>query len=137
MLLSEKPSLPRTAISMLPITCDEAPLEILPKALAAAHRALEPDDSPAEAHASLGTVKVWMDWDRPGAETSLRRALEINPGSVQAHRFYACLLSHKGRHAEAAAEMRKLTIRLPRPSSGCTGDEPRPLDYSRICGVGA
>jgi TolB-like protein/Tfp pilus assembly protein PilF len=93
--------------SMLPITCDAPPLEILPKALAAARRAVELDDSLAETHTSLGTVKVWMDWDWPGAETALRRALAINPSYVQAHRYYACLLSHTGRHREAAAEMEK------------------------------
>jgi adenylate cyclase len=56
--------------SMLPITCDAPPLEILPKALAAARKAVELDDSLAETHTSLGTVKVWMDWDWPGAEAT-------------------------------------------------------------------
>jgi TolB-like protein/Flp pilus assembly protein TadD len=93
--------------SMLPITCDAPALEILPKALAAARRAVELDNSLAEAHTSLGTVKVWMDWDWPGAEAALRRALEINPSYVQAHRYYACLLCHTGRHTEAEAEMEK------------------------------
>jgi TolB-like protein/Flp pilus assembly protein TadD len=93
--------------SMLPITCDAPAREILPKALAAARRAVELDDGLAETHTSLGTVKVWMDWDWPGAEAALRRALEINPNYVQAHRYYACLLCHTGRHAEAAAEMDK------------------------------
>ncbi len=93
--------------SMLPITCDAPAREILPKALAAARRAVELDDGLAETHTSLGTVKVWMDWDWPGAEAALRRALEINPNYVQAHRYYACLLCHTGRHAEAAAEMEK------------------------------
>jgi TolB-like protein/Tfp pilus assembly protein PilF len=91
--------------SMLPITCDEPPLQNLPKALAAARTAVELDEGSAEAHTSLGTVKVWMDWDWPGAEAELRRALEINPSYVQAHRYYACLLSHTGRQGEAAAEM--------------------------------
>jgi TolB-like protein/tetratricopeptide (TPR) repeat protein len=91
--------------SMLPIACDEPANEILPRALAAARRAVELNDGLAEAHSSLGTVKVWMDWDWPGAESALRRALELNPSYVQAHRYYACLLSHTGRHSEAAAEM--------------------------------
>ena len=91
--------------SMLPITCDAPALEILPKALAAAWRAVELDERSAEAHTSVGTVKVWMDWDWRGAEIALRRALELNPSYVQAHRYYACLLSHTGRHDEAAAEM--------------------------------
>jgi tetratricopeptide (TPR) repeat protein len=91
--------------SMLPITCDAPALEILPKALAAARKAVELDPGLAEAHTSIGTVKVWMDWDWPGAEAALRRALELNPSYVQAHRYYACVLSHTGRHDEAAAEM--------------------------------
>ena len=91
--------------SMLPIACDEPAEEILPKALAAARKAVELDDGLAEAHSSLGTVKVWMDWDWLGAEAAFQRALALNPSYVQAHRYYACLLSHTGRHAEAAAEM--------------------------------
>ncbi len=91
--------------SMLPVTCDEPGNAILPLALAAAQRAVELNEGLAEAHSALGTVKVWMDWDWPGAETAFRRALELNPSYVQAHRYYACLLSHTGRHAEAAAEM--------------------------------
>jgi TolB-like protein/Tfp pilus assembly protein PilF len=91
--------------SMLPIACDEPAQEILPKALAAARKAVELDDGLAEAHSSLGTVKVWMDWDWLGAEAAFQRALALNPSYVQAHRYYACLLSHTGRHSEAAAEM--------------------------------
>jgi TolB-like protein/tetratricopeptide (TPR) repeat protein len=91
--------------SMSPITCDEQASELLPKALAAARRAVELRPDLAEAHSSLGTVKVWMEWDWPGAEAALRRALELNPSYVQAHRYYACLLSHTGRHDEAASAM--------------------------------
>ena len=91
--------------SMLPITCDEPAMEVLPKALAAARKAVELDDGLAEAHTSLGTVKVWMDWDWPGAEAAFQRALALNPSYVQAHRYYACLLSHTGRHVEAALAM--------------------------------
>jgi TolB-like protein len=91
--------------SMLPIASDEPVNEILPQALAAAHRAVKLNGGLAEAHSALGTVKVWMDWDWAGAEASFRRALELNPSYVQAHRYYACLLSHTGRHAEAMAEM--------------------------------
>jgi tetratricopeptide (TPR) repeat protein len=90
---------------MLPVTCDEPANEILPKALAAARRAVELDDTLAETHTSLGTVKVRMEWDWAGAEAAFQRALKINASYVQAHRYYACLLSHTGRHPEAAAEM--------------------------------
>lgn len=93
--------------SMLPITCDEPAMELLPKALAAARRAVELDEGLAEAYTSLGTVKVWMDWDWAGAEAAFRRALALNPSYVQTHRYYACLLSHTGRHDEAAAAMER------------------------------
>jgi TolB-like protein/tetratricopeptide (TPR) repeat protein len=91
--------------SMLPIIGDEPGNEILPKALAAAQRSVELGGDLAEAHSSLGTVKVWMEWDWPGAEAEFRRALELNPSYVQAHRYYAHLLSQTGRHAEAAVLM--------------------------------
>ena len=91
--------------AMLPVTCDEPASEILPKALEAARRSVHISGDLAEAHSSLGTVKVWLEWDWPGAEAAFRSALELNPSYVQAHRYYACLLSHTGRHAEAAAEM--------------------------------
>ena len=91
--------------SMLPVTCDEPTLPILPKALAAARKAIDLNPGLAEAHTSLGTVKVWLDWDWPGAEAELLRAIELNPSYVQARRYYACLLSHTGRHSEAEAQM--------------------------------
>lgn len=90
---------------MLPITSDEPGNEILPKALAAARRSVELGGDLAEAHSSLGTVKVWMGWDWPGAEAEFQRALQLNLSYVQAHRYYAHLLSQTGRHAEAAALM--------------------------------
>jgi tetratricopeptide (TPR) repeat protein len=91
--------------SMVSVISDEPTDRALPKALDAARRAVDLGGDLAEAHSSLGTVKVWLEWDWPGAETALRRALELNPSYVQAHRYYACLLSHTGRHAEASSEM--------------------------------
>jgi tetratricopeptide (TPR) repeat protein len=66
-----------------------APLEVMPKAKAAAARAIELDDTLAEAHASLGYVKLTFDWDWPGAEREFRRAMELNPNLPQAHAGYA------------------------------------------------
>lgn len=92
---------------MLPITCDAPALEILPKALAAANRAVELDSQLAEAHSSVGSIKLWMEWDWPGAEAFFRRALELNSNYVTAHRYYGHLLSNLGRHTESAEEMRR------------------------------
>jgi TolB-like protein/Flp pilus assembly protein TadD len=93
--------------TMLPITCDAPTLEILPKALAAANRAVELDDQLAEAHSAMGSIKLWMEWDWTGAETAFRRALALNSNYVTAHRYYGHLLSNLGRHAESAEEMKR------------------------------
>jgi TolB-like protein/Flp pilus assembly protein TadD len=67
----------------------KAPLEVMPKAKAAASRAIELDDTLADAHASLGYVALTFDWDWNYAEHELRRALELNPSSPRAHSVYA------------------------------------------------
>jgi serine/threonine protein kinase/Flp pilus assembly protein TadD len=78
--------------------------EIIPRAKAAATKALELDDTLAEAHISLGRIKFYFDWDWAGAEKSFRRAIELNPNYAYAHYVYALLLSALGRHTEAIQE---------------------------------
>src|SRR5207245_5650629 len=70
------------------------------KAKAAALKALEIDDTLAEAHASLGGIKADYDWDFAGAESELKRAIELNPNYATAHHWYAQYLSGMGRHQE-------------------------------------
>jgi serine/threonine protein kinase/tetratricopeptide (TPR) repeat protein len=82
-----------------------APLEVMPKAKAAAARAIELDDTLAEAHASLGYVKLTFDWDWPGAEREFRRSLEINPNLPRAHAGYAHYLMSLRRTDEAIQEL--------------------------------
>ena len=82
----------------------KAPLEVMPKAKAAAIRAIELDDSLAEAHASLGYVKLNFDWDWPGAEREFQRALELNPNLPRAHTGYAQYLLTLHRTEEASEE---------------------------------
>jgi len=81
-----------------------APLDAMPKAKAAAVRALELDETLAEPHASLGTAKLFHDWDWPGAEKEFRRALELNPSLVEAHLGEATYLATLGRFDDALAE---------------------------------
>ncbi len=76
------------------------PKEGLPRAKAAAHKALEIDDSLAEAHASLAHVKL-HDWDWPGLEEQFKRALELNPGHAIAYHWYSEYLMAMGRSDEA------------------------------------
>ncbi|MCA1850333.1 MAG: tetratricopeptide repeat protein, partial [Acidobacteria bacterium] len=95
------------AYALLPLNVNVPAKEALPKAKAAAARALEIDETLAEAHASLGYVKYQLDWDWAGAEREFRRAIELNPNYVTAHHWYSNFLSGMGRHAEAMAEMKK------------------------------
>lgn len=86
---------------------DVPPRETFPKAKAAAAKALEIDETLAEAYTSLGSIKFWFDWDWDGAEREFRRAIDLNPNNADAHRSYAHLLSNTGRHEEAITEMQR------------------------------
>ena len=81
--------------------------EALPKAKAAAIKALELDNRLGEAHNSLAFCLDGFDWDFDSAGKEFRRAIELNPGYATAHHWYAWHLSLLGRYDEAIAEMRK------------------------------
>jgi tetratricopeptide (TPR) repeat protein len=78
--------------------------ETLPKAKAAALKALEIDDTLAQAHATLAVTHEMFDWEYPAAEKEFRRAIELDPKYPTAHHWYSLLLSALGRHEEAIAE---------------------------------
>ena len=73
----------------------------------AALRALEIDDTLAEAHASLGYIKMVHDWDWAGAEVEFRRAIELNPQYAAAHHRYAHYLASTTGYAEALEEAKR------------------------------
>jgi Flp pilus assembly protein TadD len=83
------------------------PKEALPKAKAAAVRALELDSALGEAHNSLAFCLDGFDWNFASAGEEFRRAIELNPGYATAYHWYAWHLSLLGRYEEAIAEMRK------------------------------
>ena len=78
-----------------------------PKARAAAVKALQLDDSLAEAHASLALIMQNYDWDWVGAEREFQRAFGLNPNYASAHQWYAFYLVGMGRYADAVAEIKK------------------------------
>lgn len=80
------------------------PNEAIPKAKAAAVKALEITESLAEVHNPLAFIKLNYDWDFSGAETEFKRALELNPGNANAHHWYAHYLVVAGRPKDSLAE---------------------------------
>ena len=83
------------------------PKEALPKAKAAATKALELDSALGEAHNSLAFCLDGFDWDFDAAGKEFRRALELNPGYATAHHWYAWHLALLRRYDEAIVEMRR------------------------------
>jgi DNA-binding winged helix-turn-helix (wHTH) protein/Tfp pilus assembly protein PilF len=81
-----------------------APKEAMSKAKAASLRALEIDDTLAEAHVSLGFVRYRLDWDWAAAEKAYRRAIELRPNYATAHYRLSMCLRTLGRLDEALAE---------------------------------
>ncbi|MEO5754502.1 MAG: winged helix-turn-helix domain-containing protein, partial [Chthoniobacterales bacterium] len=77
------------------------------KGRAALQRALELDESQAEAHASLGLLALNFDWDWAKAEREFKRALEVNPNYATAHQWYGEFLVSIGRADEGIAEIQK------------------------------
>ncbi|HYW43312.1 MAG TPA: protein kinase [Bryobacteraceae bacterium] len=82
------------------------PKETSPKAREAALRALEIDDTLAEAHGALAVIKWQHDWDWPSAEREFQRAVELNPNSEVVHGEYLGYLASMGRLEQAVAEGR-------------------------------
>jgi TolB-like protein/Tfp pilus assembly protein PilF/tRNA A-37 threonylcarbamoyl transferase component Bud32 len=80
------------------------PREGFPRARAAALKALELDESSAQAHLALAAIKFYFDWDWTGAEKEFRRALELNPNLPEAHAHYGWYLHVFGRFEEGLAE---------------------------------
>jgi len=81
--------------------------DIREKVAAALGKALELDDSLAEAHTALGSAKHFYEYDWAGAEREFNRAIQLNPSYATAHQWYAQMLGSEGRGDEALAEHRR------------------------------
>ncbi|HEV8238711.1 MAG TPA: protein kinase [Thermoanaerobaculia bacterium] len=80
--------------------------QIAERARAAARRALELDPALAEAHASLGFISFYYEWDWAAAEAEFQRALELAPNEATIHHWYWSLLVTTGRREEAGRQIR-------------------------------
>jgi DNA-binding winged helix-turn-helix (wHTH) protein/TolB-like protein/lipoprotein NlpI len=78
-----------------------------PNAKSAALRALQIDDSLSEAHASLGMISFYYEWNWPQAEHEFRRAIELDPNYPVSHEWYAENLAAVGRTTEALTEVQR------------------------------
>lgn len=85
------------------------PNQAMAQAKAAAVKAVQLDDSSAEAHASMAHILHNYDWDFEGAEREFKRAIELNPNYATAHHWYAHLLMQVGRTDESLAQARLAT----------------------------
>jgi adenylate cyclase len=84
-----------------------APKEAYPRAKEAALKALQLDETLAEAHTSLAYVKTLYDWDWSGGEREFQRAIELNPSYAAADHWHAIALLATGRSEEATAEFKR------------------------------
>jgi serine/threonine protein kinase/tetratricopeptide (TPR) repeat protein len=91
----------------LPTFAFVPPIEAYPRAKEAALKALEIDDTLAEAHTSLALVKVYQEWDWSGGEREFQRAIALNPDYAMAHLSYGWALANTGRVEESIAELKR------------------------------
>lgn len=99
------------------------PSEAMPRAKGLALKALELDDTLAEAHVSLAYVKLSFDWDFPGARKEFERAIELRPSYAMAHHWY-------GHYFLAAAELDRAVAEMEQAV------ELDPLSLINIVGLG-
>jgi serine/threonine protein kinase/Tfp pilus assembly protein PilF len=83
-----------------------SPRDIMPKAKEAARKAVELDETLAEAHDQLACVLLWYDWDMDAAGREFRRAIDLDPNWGLSHTFYSWYLLVNGRVEESIAEGR-------------------------------
>lgn len=82
------------------------PSEAMPQAKAAAMKAVEIDDTLAEAHASLAVTLAFYEWDWVGAEREFKEALKLSPHYPRARLWYGRYLATRGRFDEAHSELK-------------------------------
>jgi len=103
--------------------------EAYTKAKVAAQRAIALDPNLSEAHASLGFVEFFWDWNVAGAEQEFHTAIALDPNSALAHHWYGSMLTHEGRYTESLAQL-DLAQRLQPTSTSILSDRAFALGLS-------
>jgi TolB-like protein len=91
--------------TLLSFYCTLPPKEAMPKAKAAALKALELDPELGEAHASLGDIRMAFDWDWSKAREEYEEAIRCNSSYATAYHWYANYLVATGDHANALTKI--------------------------------
>ena len=94
-------------LASTPINGDAPPLAVWPRAREAAERAVKAEPNLAEAQASLGFVKFWLDWDWSGAEVAFQKAIALDPSYPLSFRMLGLMYAHMGRYAEGRPAMKR------------------------------
>jgi serine/threonine protein kinase len=84
-----------------------SPEESIPRAETAAKRAMQIDDSLAEAYEALAHVRILYDWNWSESQQEFKRAIQVNPGFATAHQRYSLLLTVMGQLDEAIAQIKQ------------------------------
>jgi adenylate cyclase len=100
--------------------------EVMPKAKAAAEKALQLDSTLAEAKVSLAFIKWQYDFDWVGGESEFRQAIALNPNYAEAHHLFGFPLAFQGRFDDGLAELKRAS-ELDPLSAGITNDVGLPL----------
>jgi TolB-like protein/Flp pilus assembly protein TadD len=105
------------AYRSLGLSGERPPSDVMPKAKAAAQKAIDLDDKLADAHANLGFIIYWFDRNFGSAQQELERAIELDPENSSAHIYYAHVLITIGKKEQAlaaaqrASELEPLNLR--------------------------
>ncbi len=83
------------------------PLDALAKSRALLQKALDLDETLAEAHCTMGLLKSWYDWDWSGAEREFQAALALDPSQVTALIWQSLLFAATGRQKDAIGSMQR------------------------------
>jgi TolB-like protein/Tfp pilus assembly protein PilF len=81
------------------------PTGAMPRAKALMSKALEIDNNLGEVHSTMARIRMWYDFDWPGAESEFKRAIELNPNDAEAHQFWGYYFVLTGQFDRARAEL--------------------------------
>jgi TolB-like protein/Tfp pilus assembly protein PilF len=83
------------------------PLKAYPIGKEMGQKALELDNGLAESHVAIALIKLFYEWDLDGAEDSLKKAKELNPGSANVYHFYSLYYVARGKYEEGVESIKK------------------------------